>query len=67
MPRLEVRLKNAFYNIAWERVTLHAGKSPVGCCWVFTVKIGLDGLVDRPKARSVNCKGVHLDLWFRLL
>ena len=37
----------------WDRVTLPAGKFPVGCCWVYTVKIGPDGGVDRLKARLV--------------
>ena len=35
----------------WDLVTLPAGKTPVGCRWVYTVKIGLDGRVDRLKAR----------------
>ena len=34
----------------WDLVTLTSGKSPVGCCWVYTVKIGSDGGVDRLKA-----------------
>ena len=37
----------------WDLVPLPAGKSPVGCRWVYTVKIGLDGRVDRLKARLV--------------
>ena len=37
----------------WDLVTLPAGKSSVGCRWVYTVKIGLDGLVDCLKARLV--------------
>ena len=37
----------------WDLVTLPGGKSPVGCHWVYTVKIGLDGLVDCLKARLV--------------
>ena len=40
-------------NGTWELVTLPSDKSPVGCCWVFTVKVGPDGLVDRLKARLV--------------
>ena len=35
-------------------VTLPVGKSPVGCHWVYTVKIGLDGGVDRLKARLIR-------------
>ena len=33
--------------------TLPASKSPVGCHWVYTVKISPDGQVDRLKARLV--------------
>ena len=34
-------------------VILPSGKSLVSCCWVYTVKVGLDGQVDRPKVRLV--------------
>ena len=34
----------------WDLVTLLAVKIPVGCRWVYTVKIGPDGRVDRLKA-----------------
>ena len=34
-------------------VPLPAGKSPVGCHWVYTIKIGPNGRVDRLKARLV--------------
>ena len=37
----------------WDLVTLHAGKSPVGCHWVYIVKIGSDSRVDRLKTRLV--------------
>ena len=37
----------------WDLVTLPAGKSPVGCRWVYIVKIGPDGGVDHLKARLV--------------
>ena len=37
----------------WDQVTLPASKFPVGCRWVYTVKIGLDGRVDHLKARLV--------------
>ena len=49
----------------WDLITLPAGKSRVGCCWVYTIKIGLYGRVDRLKVRSV-AKGI-LDIWLRLL
>ena len=37
----------------WDLVTLPAGKTLVGCRWVYTVKIGPNGRVDRLKARLV--------------
>ena len=37
----------------WDLVVLPFGKFPVGCCWVYTVKVGPDGQVDRLKARLV--------------
>ena len=37
----------------WDLVPLPTDKSPVGCRWVYTVKIGPDGGVDRLKARLV--------------
>ena len=37
----------------WNLVTLPASKTLVACHWVYTVKIGPDGRVDRLKARLV--------------
>ena len=37
----------------WDLVVLPFGKFPIGCHWVYTVKVGLDGQVDRLKARLV--------------
>ena len=37
----------------WELVSLPTGKSIVGFRWVYAVKIGPDGQVDRLKARLV--------------
>ena len=37
----------------WDLITLSAGKTPVGCRWMYTVKIGLNGQVDSLKARLV--------------
>ena len=37
----------------WELVALPPDKSPVGCRWVYTVKVGPDGQIDRLKARLV--------------
>ena len=45
---------NALHSIGtWDLVTLPVGKSLIGCCWVYTIKIGPDGGVDRLKARLV--------------
>jgi len=38
----------------WELVSLPPGKSIVGCHWVYTVKVGADGKVDRLKALLVT-------------
>ena len=40
-------------NGTWELVPLPPGKTPVGCRWVYTVKVGPTGEVDRLKARLV--------------
>ena len=37
----------------WDLVLLHSDKSPVGCCWVYTVKIDPDGGVNHLKAHLV--------------
>ena len=42
------------FTSTWDLVPLPAGKSFVGCRWVYTVKIGQDGWVDRLKARLVT-------------
>ena len=42
-----------YSNDTWELVALPPGKSPVGCRWVYTVKVGPDGQIDRLKARLV--------------
>ena len=40
-------------NGTWDLVPLPPGKSLVGCRWIYTVKVGLDGQVDRLKAHLV--------------
>ncbi|XP_061371825.1 uncharacterized protein LOC133314364 [Gastrolobium bilobum] len=37
----------------WDLVPLPSGKSVVGCRWIYTIKVGPDGQVDRLKARLV--------------
>ncbi|XP_043816945.1 uncharacterized mitochondrial protein AtMg00820-like [Manihot esculenta] len=48
-------------NGTWELVSLPPGKSTVGCRWVYTVKVGPDGKINRLKARLV-AKG-YTDFW----
>ena len=40
-------------NATWELVPLPKGMKPIGCRWVFTVKLKPDGSIDRYKARLV--------------
>ena len=40
-----------YSNDKWELVALPPGKSPVGCHWVYTMKVGPNGQIDRLKAR----------------
>ena len=40
----------------WDLVTLPTSKSPIDCHWVYTIKIGPDGGVNRLKAR-LDSKG----------
>ena len=42
-----------YSNGTWELVALPPSKSPVGCRWVYTMKVGPDGQVDRLKVRLV--------------
>ena len=39
-----------YSNNTWELVALPPGKSPVGCCWVYTEKVGPNGQIDRLRA-----------------
>ena len=62
-----------YSNGTWELVALTLGKSLAGCRWVYTVKVGLDGQVDRLKACLV-AKGYtqqygsyYYDTFFRWL
>ena len=40
-------------NGTWNLAQLPVGKKAIGCCWVFVVKVNLDGSVARLKARLV--------------
>ena len=46
----------------WDLVTLPASKSLIGCCWVYTMKIDLDGWVDRLKTRLVAKGYTHISM-----
>ena len=37
----------------WDLADLPAGKSTIGCKWVYTIKTRSDGTVDRYKARLI--------------
>ena len=37
-------------NGTWDLVSLPPGKFPIGCRWVYTVKVGPDGNINRLKA-----------------
>ncbi|XP_052723914.1 uncharacterized protein LOC128193817 [Vigna angularis] len=41
------------HSNTWELVPLPPGKKAVGCRWVYAVKVGPDGEIDRLKARLV--------------
>ncbi|CAJ2657775.1 unnamed protein product [Trifolium pratense] len=49
-------------NHTWELVPPSPGKSAVGCRWVFNVKVGPDGQIDRLKARLVAKGYTQLDI-----
>ena len=40
-------------NATWELVPLPKGMKPIGCRWMFTVKLKPDGSIDRYKAQLV--------------
>ena len=44
----------------WDLVNLPTGKSHVGCCWVYAMKIGPNGRVDCLKARLVAKGYTHI-------
>ena len=40
-------------NHTWDVTTLSPSKSPIGCKWVYKVKLNPNGIVERFKARPV--------------
>eukprot|EP00257_Ricinus_communis_P015209 XP_015573077.1 uncharacterized protein LOC107261050 [Ricinus communis] len=47
------KMKALQKNETWELVDCPAGKKPVGCRWVYTIKYKADGTIERFKARLV--------------
>ncbi|RDX75632.1 hypothetical protein CR513_44461, partial [Mucuna pruriens] len=50
---IDIEMEALEKNKTWKLVSLPAGKKPVGCKWVYTVKYKVDGLIERYKARLV--------------
>ncbi|WJZ92580.1 hypothetical protein VitviT2T_011566 [Vitis vinifera] len=50
---MNVEMEALKKNKTWELVKLSAGKKPVGCKWVYTVKYRADGSIERYKVRLV--------------
>lgn len=50
---MEKEIEALLNNHTWEVVTLPPGKRPIGCKWVFKVKLKTDGTLERCKARLV--------------
>ncbi|KAJ0606762.1 putative RNA-directed DNA polymerase [Helianthus annuus] len=50
---MNTEVKALIKNGTWEKCVLPAGKKPVGCRWVFTIKYKADGTIERYKARLV--------------
>ena len=53
MQAMEAEMKSLKANDVWELVDLPAGKKAVGSKWVYKVKTGADGSIERHKARLV--------------
>jgi hypothetical protein len=49
----DCEFRSLMENETWELMELPAGRKPISCKWVFKVKYGKDGLVDRFKGRLV--------------
>src|SRR5664279_5113238 len=50
---MDVEMEALNKNGTWSLVELPKGKKPVGCKWVYTIKFGANGEVERYKARLV--------------
>ncbi|KAL5547925.1 hypothetical protein UlMin_003156 [Ulmus minor] len=50
---MDEEMKSLQKNETWELVDRPAGKKPVGCRWIYTVKYQADGTIECFKARLV--------------
>ena len=50
---MDKELQSLQHNKTWELVPLPACKKPIGCRWVYKIKLKADGSVERFKARLV--------------
>ncbi|KAL5582206.1 hypothetical protein UlMin_014648 [Ulmus minor] len=50
---MDEEMKSLQKNETWELVDRPAGKKPVGCRWIYTVKYQANGTIERFKARLV--------------
>lgn len=53
MQAMEAEMKSLKANDVWELVNLPTAKKAVGSKWVYKVKTGVDGSIERYKARLV--------------
>lgn len=58
MKAMEEELRALEENETWEIVQLPKNKRPIGCRWIYKVKLNPDGTMERYKARLV-AKGYH--------
>ena len=53
MKAMEKEMESLYENDVWDLVELPNGQNAVGSKWVFKLKVGADGSVERHKARLV--------------
>ncbi len=47
----EIAMQEEYDSLVWSLVPLPKGRKPISCKWVFQIKHGVDGEVERYKAR----------------